>query len=83
MGNFFPDDHPISVDSSKLSIVAVKFDYDSNVGGVQRLITSQSLSISKDVEYTLNFRTLLSGSLSDTGKILGHFLVHLILLKIF
>ena len=61
------DDHPISVDSSKLS-QAVKFDYDSNVGGVQRLITSQSLSISKDVEYTLNFRTLLSGSLSDTGK---------------
>jgi hypothetical protein len=61
------EDHPISIDSSKLS-QAVKFDYNVSAGGTQRLITSQSLSISKDVEYTLNFKTLLSGSLSDSGK---------------
>jgi len=61
------DDHEVSIDSSVLS-QAVKFDYDSVSGGVQRLITSQSLNISKDVEYTLNFRTLLSGSLDDTNK---------------
>ena len=61
------DDHEVSIDSSVLS-QAVKFDYDSVQGGVQRLITSQSFSISKDVEYTLNFRTLLSGSLDDSGK---------------
>ena len=61
------DDHPISIDSSKLS-QAVKFDYNVSAGGTQRLITSQSLSISKDVEYTLNFKTLLSGSLSDSEK---------------
>jgi len=60
-------DHEVSIDSSVLS-QAVKFDYDSVQGGVQRLITSQSFSISKDVEYTLNFRTLLSGSLDDSGK---------------
>ena len=61
------NDHPLSIDSSVLS-QAVKFDYNNSVGGVQQLITSQSFSISKDVEYTLNFRTLLSGSLSDTNK---------------
>ena len=61
------NDHPLSIDSSILS-QAVKIDYDSSVGGVQQLITSQSFNISQDVEYTLNFKTLLSGSLSDTGK---------------
>jgi len=61
------NDHPLSIDSSTLS-QAVKFDYNNSVGGVQQLITSQSFSISKDVEYTLNFRTLLSGSLNDSNK---------------
>jgi hypothetical protein len=61
------DDHEVSIDSAILS-QAVKFDYDNVAGGVQNLITSQSFSISKDVEYTLNFKTLLSGSLDDTNK---------------
>ena len=61
------DDHGVSIDSSVLS-QAVKFDYDTLAGGVQKLITSQSFSISKDVEYTLDFRTLLSGSFDDTNK---------------
>jgi hypothetical protein len=59
------NDHPVTINSSTLS-QAVKVDY--NGSGVQQLITSESFSISKDVEYTLNFRTLLSGSLSDSGK---------------
>jgi hypothetical protein len=51
--------HPITVDSSVLS-QAVKVDYAGS--GVQRLFTSQSFNISKDVEYELSFKTLLSGS---------------------
>ena len=57
-------DHPTTIDSSVLS-QAVKVDY--NGSGVQQLITSQSFSLSKDVEYTLDFRTLLSGS-AVSGK---------------
>jgi len=63
-------DHPTGVDSSILS-QAVKVDY--NGSGVQKLITSQSFSISKDVEYTLNFRTLLSGSISDDKYLKAYF----------
>ena len=61
------NDHVVSVDSSALS-QALKFDYNSSAGGTQKLITSQSLSVSKDVEYTLNFKTILSGALDDTDK---------------
>ena len=60
------NDHPLSIDSSILS-QAVKIDYDSSVGGVQQLITSQSFNISQDVEYTLKFKTLLSGSINTTN----------------
>jgi hypothetical protein len=62
--------HTASIDSSVLS-QAVKIDYAGS--GTQRLITSQSLSISKDVEYTLEFKTQLSGSV-DTSKTLKAFL---------
>ena len=51
--------HPITVDSSVLS-QAVKVDYNGN--GLQTLSTSQPFNISKDVEYELSFKTLLSGS---------------------
>jgi len=64
------NDHPTEVDSSILS-QAVKVDY--NGSGVQQLITSQSFSISKDVEYTLNFRTLLSGSITDDKYLKAYF----------
>jgi len=63
-------DHPTEIDSSVLS-QAVKIDY--NGSGIQQLITSQSFSISKDVEYTLNFRTLLSGSISDDKYLKAYF----------
>ena len=66
------DSHPTSINSDVLS-QAVKIDYDENIGGVQRLITSESISVSSDVEYTLNFRTLLSGSLDDSGKTIRAF----------
>ena len=59
--------HPVTIDSTKLSRAA-HIDYDTSVGGVQQLITSESISLSSDVEYTLNFKTLLSGSLSDSNK---------------
>ena len=66
------DSHPTSINSDVLS-QAVKIDYDENVGGVQRLITSESISVSSDVEYTLNFRTLLSGSIDEGGKTIKAF----------
>ena len=66
------DSHPTTIDSSVLS-QAVKFDYDSVQGGVQRLITSQSFDISNDVEYTLNFRTLLSGSIDGNKSLKAYF----------
>ena len=64
------NDHPTEIDSSILS-QAVKVDY--NGSGVQKLITSQSFSISKDVEYMLNFRTLLSGSITGNKSLKAYF----------
>ena len=60
-------DHPITVDSSQL-FRAAKIDYNNDSGSVQQLITSQSITVSKDVEYTLEFKTLLSGSIDDSNK---------------
>jgi len=65
-------DHPIIVDSSVLS-QALKIDYDSGIGGYQKLETSASFDISKDVEYTLGFRTLLSGSTSTDKSVKAYF----------
>ena len=61
------NDHPISVDSSVL-FKAVHIDYNNDSGSVQQFITSRSIEVSNDVEYTLNFKTLLSGSIDDTNK---------------
>ena len=66
------NDHPITIDSSQLSS-NTKIDYN-NSRGVQQLITSLSISVSQDVEYTLQFKTLLSGSLNDTNKKVRPFL---------
>ena len=66
------NDHPTTVNSSVLSRAA-KIDYDGGAGGTQQLITSQSITISKDVEYTLKFKTLVSGSV-DTDKSIRAFL---------
>tara|TARA_R110001606_G_scaffold384692_1_gene547745 strand:- start:1915 stop:9147 length:7233 start_codon:yes stop_codon:yes gene_type:complete len=59
--------HPVNLNSTVLNS-SLKIDYDENVGGVQTLFTSESFSITKDVEYTLNFKTLLSGALDDSNK---------------
>lgn len=61
------EDHPVSIDNDVL-MASVKTDYNESSGGTQTISTSGSFSISKDVEYTLNFRTLLSGALDDSGK---------------
>lgn len=62
------NDHPITIDVEKLN-AAVKVDYNTTLGGVQQLITSESFSVSKDVEYTISFKTLLSGSLDGSKTI--------------
>jgi len=61
------NDHVVSIDTDVL-FGAVKTDYDIGEGGTQILSTSGSFEISSDVEYTLNFKTLLSGSLTDENK---------------
>ena len=66
------DDHPLSINSDVLS-QAVKVDYDTTAGGVQKLITSESFQLSKDVEYTLSFKTLLSGSFTSDNNIKAYF----------
>ena len=67
------NDHPITIDSTNLSRAA-HIDYNTGVGGVQQLITSQSISVVSGDEYTINFKTLLSGSLDDTNKSVKVFL---------
>lgn len=62
------NDHTTTVNSSILA-QAVKVDYDNTAGGVQLLKTDESFTLSKDVEYELSFRTLLSGS-TDSSKYL-------------
>lgn len=62
------NDHPLTIDVEKLN-ASVKVDYNTTLGGVQQLITSESFSISKDVEYTVSFKTLLSGSLDGSKTI--------------
>ena len=66
------NDHPTSIDSSLLS-QAVKVDYNNVLGGTQRLITSESFSLSKDVEYTLSFKTLLNGTATTDKYIKAYF----------
>ena len=66
------NDHPISTDSSILSRAA-RIDYNNSAGGTQQLITSQSINVSKDVEYTLEFKTLISGSISTDKSIRAFF----------
>ena len=66
------NDHPISTDSSILSRAA-RVDYNNSAGGTQQLITSQSINVSKDVEYTLEFKTLISGSISTDKNIRAFF----------
>jgi len=66
------NDHPISIDSSILA-QSVKFDYNNSVGGVQTLKTTESFNLSKDVEYTLSFKTLLNGTPSTTKNLKAYF----------
>lgn len=65
------DDHPVTINSDILN-ASVKIDYDLTEGGIQTLSTSGSFEISSGVEYTLNFRTLKSGSIG-TPSIRAYF----------
>jgi len=63
--------HPVSINVDVLQS-AVKTDYNFSAGGIQQLITSESFSITKDVEYTLTFKTLISGSLNGSEYLRGY-----------
>jgi hypothetical protein len=66
------NDHPTSLNVDILN-ASVKVDYNSGIGGVQQLITSESFNVSKDVEYTLSFKTLLSGSIDGQKTLKAYF----------
>ena len=59
------NDHPVSINNDILAS-SLKFDYNSLSGSLQKLVTTDAITISNDVEYTLTFRSLLSGSISST-----------------
>ena len=65
-------DHPVTINSDKLNASA-KIDYDSSAGGTQILSTSSSFEITSGVEYTLNFKTLKSGSEGTSQSIRAYF----------
>lgn len=66
------NDHDVSFDNTKL-FSSIRVDYDENIGGTQLLHTSRSFNFNTDVEYTLKFKTLLSGSLTE-DKFLNAFI---------
>jgi hypothetical protein len=66
------NDHVVSFDNTQL-FSSIRVDYDKNIGGTQLLHTSRSFNFNTDVEYTLKFKTLLSGSLTE-DKFLNAFI---------
>lgn len=65
------NDHPISINKDIL-LNSIKIDYDEGIGGIQRLETDTFIDIASDVEYTLSFKTLLSGSVDSSKYIKAH-----------
>ena len=66
------NDHPVTINSDKLN-ASVKTNHDASAGGTQILSTSGSFEITSGVEYTLNFKTLLSGSEGTSQSIRAYF----------
>ena len=65
--------HPITINVDKLN-ASVQVDYSgSNYDNPALFITSQSLSLTEGVEYTLSFKTLLSGSNDSTKTLKAYF----------
>ena len=60
--------HPVSIDYDTL-YASVKIDYNNDSGSVQKLYTSESFAFNENFQYTLSFKTLLSGSKDSTKKI--------------
>jgi hypothetical protein len=58
------NDHVVSFDNTQL-FSSIRVDYNNGLGGTQLLHTSRSLNFNTDVEYTLKFKTLLSGSITS------------------
>jgi len=59
------DSHPTTINNSVLAS-SVKFDYNTLSGSIQTLSLLDDVSISENSEYTLSFRTLISGSVDST-----------------
>jgi hypothetical protein len=51
-------DHPITLNVDKLA-QSLKIEYNESSTETQKIITSQSITINPDVEYSLNFKTIL------------------------
>jgi len=66
------DDHPVTINTDILNASA-KTNYDEAAGGTQILSTSGSFEITSGVEYTINFKTLLSGSKGTSQSIRAYF----------
>ena len=65
--------HPITINVDKLN-ASVQVDYSgSNYDNTALFITSQSLFLTEGVEYTLSFKTLLSGSNDPTKTLKAYF----------
>jgi hypothetical protein len=65
--------HPMTINVDKLN-ASVHVDYSgTNYDNTALLITSQSLSLTEGVEYTLSFKTLLSGSNDSTKTLKAYF----------
>ena len=62
------DDHPIQPNTNILANSA-RIDYQSSIGGTQKLITSQSFTFSEGVEYTLSHNLLYRGGGSNTAYV--------------
>ena len=65
--------HPITINVDKLN-ASIQVDYSgTNYDNTALFITSQSLSLTEGVEYTLSFKTLLSGSNDSTKTLKAYF----------
>lgn len=60
--------HPVSINLDKL-FSSIRIQYNSVSGGFQVIRTKKEISISNGVEYTLNFKTLISGSNLEGNKL--------------
>lgn len=51
---------------------SIKVDYDTGAGGIQNISTVNNISISSDVEYTLSFKVIMSGSIDESKQVTAY-----------